>query len=229
MIIRVAVGSTNPCKIEAVRQAFTDMFHRQQHHNNAEIVISSHDAKSGVSDQPMGDTETKEGAYNRAIAALSSLSLERRTDNNNDDQSSFPELTMEFAVGLEGGLEKSIHPQTNEMELYCMAWMAVIGKTRDDCSIHANAPSSNTEMKMYTSYAKTATFILPPKITELVLEKNMELGHADDQVFDRVNSKHGGGTVGVLTNGEIDRKDYYVHALKMALIPWMKSELYFQK
>ena len=62
----------------------------------------------------------------------------------------------------------------------------------------------------------------------MVLEQNMELGRADDQVFDRVNSKHGSGTVGVLTMGEIDRKDYYVHALKMCLIPWMKSELYFK-
>ena len=210
MIIRVAVGSTNPCKIEAVRQAFTDMFHK---HHDAEIIISSYDAKSGVSDQPFGDTETKEGAYNRAIAALS---LAEKNVPSSD-------RSMDFAVGLEGGLEKSIHPQTNEMELHCMAWMAVMGEQDSICT---NAKSSSTDM--YTSYAKTATFLLPPKITELVLEQNMELGHADDQVFDRVNSKHGSGTVGVLTMGEIDRKDYYVHALKMCLIPWMKSELYFK-
>lgn len=54
----------------------------------------------------------------------------------------------------------------------------------------------------------------------------MELGHADDVVFRRVNSKHGGGTVVILTDGEIDRAEYYVHALEPALIPWVWPELY---
>jgi non-canonical (house-cleaning) NTP pyrophosphatase len=54
----------------------------------------------------------------------------------------------------------------------------------------------------------------------------MELGDADDVVFKRVNSKHGQGTVGKLTNGQIDRTNYYVHALKLALIPWVRPELY---
>ena len=54
----------------------------------------------------------------------------------------------------------------------------------------------------------------------------MELGHADDKAFNRVNSKHGAGTGGVLTDGEIDRADYYVHALKLALTPWIRPELY---
>lgn len=44
MIIRIAVGSNNPCKINAVREAFTDMFQQRQ---DVEIVISSIDAESG--------------------------------------------------------------------------------------------------------------------------------------------------------------------------------------
>ena len=51
MIIRVAVGSTNPCKIEAVREAFEDVFVRnhQQNEVNVKIVISSYSAESGNS------------------------------------------------------------------------------------------------------------------------------------------------------------------------------------
>ena len=52
-IIRVAVGSKNPCKIEAVRHAFEDVFVKRNNtskskdNNNVQIVISSWDGKSG--------------------------------------------------------------------------------------------------------------------------------------------------------------------------------------
>jgi hypothetical protein len=35
------------------------------------------------------------------------------------------------------------------------------------------------------------------------------------------NSKQKGGTVGKLTNGLVDRTEYYRHAMLMALIPFM--------
>lgn len=44
-LIKVAVGSTNPCKIEAVRDAFTDIFQKQQ--GNFEIVVLPFNAESG--------------------------------------------------------------------------------------------------------------------------------------------------------------------------------------
>lgn len=46
MIIRIAVGSTNPCKIEAVREAFSGVFRKQN--ENVEIVILPFSAESGV-------------------------------------------------------------------------------------------------------------------------------------------------------------------------------------
>ncbi|KAL3773742.1 hypothetical protein HJC23_012023 [Cyclotella cryptica] len=224
MIIRVAVGSTNPCKIEAVREAFHDMIGNQQQNdmqNDVKVLISSFDAASGVSDQPFGDTETREGARNRAQNALSAA------QNQNATTADVISEPFDFAVGLEGGLEKVINPQTNENELYCMAWMTVAGRRNFACPPKNHYhDKSNANFDLFWSYSKTASFLLPPKICELVIEQNMELGHADDQVFDRVNSKHGGGTVGILTKGEIDRKDFYVHALKLCLIPWVRPELY---
>ena len=51
VIIRVAVGSKNPCKVEAVRHAFEDVFVKRndtsKDNNNVQIVISSWDGKSG--------------------------------------------------------------------------------------------------------------------------------------------------------------------------------------
>ena len=74
--------------------------------------------------------------------------------------------------------------------------------------------------------SKTASFALPQKMARLILEESMELGHADDFLFKRVNSKHGSGTVGILTHHMIDRSEYYEHALKLALIPFIWPEYY---
>ncbi|KAK1736637.1 inosine/xanthosine triphosphatase [Skeletonema marinoi] len=191
--VRVAVGSGNPCKIEAVRRAFDQIFSS----DDVKIVISSHSVPSGVADQPFGDEETRQGAKNRALAAYNAACSEAKESNHLEDM-------PDFAVGLEGGLEKVVHEE--DEELWCMAWMAI---------------------SLSWGYAKTGSFLLPPALCDLVLNKNMELGHADDVVFRRVNSKHGSGTVGVLTKGEIDRTEYYVHALKLALIPWIRPQLYF--
>lgn len=73
--------------------------------------------------------------------------------------------------------------------------------------------------------AKTATFPLPLKISKLI-KKGYELGEADDMVFKRSNSKQKNGAVGILTGNLINRTDYYVHAIILALIPFTNSKLY---
>ena len=219
--IRVAVGSTNPCKIEAVRKAFCQIFSS----DGVKIEISSHSVPSGVADQPFGDEETREGAMNRALAAYNAACSEAGCD---------------FGVGLEGGLEKvnvdkNDDSKVKKEELWCMAWMAIVGSNSQTCTSakaeddnYSPADNSNGDESKALSwgYAKTGLFLLPPALCELVIHQNMELGHADDVVFQRVNSKHGSGTVGVLTKGEIDRTEYYVHALKLALIPWIRPQMY---
>lgn len=54
----------------------------------------------------------------------------------------------------------------------------------------------------------------------------MELGDADDTVFGRVRSKQGAGTIGQISNGVLDRTEYYVHATVCALLPYMQPQLY---
>lgn len=76
--MRIAVGSKNPAKINAVQAAFMD--------GSFEIV--SVDAESGVSEQPMSDEETIKGAVNRAIQAA-----ER--------------AEADIGIGLEGGVQQT--------------------------------------------------------------------------------------------------------------------------
>jgi len=74
--MKVAVGSTNPVKIQAVTEAFQEML------NGGDVIGIQ--VKSDVSDQPFNE-EVLEGAVNRAEKAL--------------------KLTgAEFGVGIEGGV-----------------------------------------------------------------------------------------------------------------------------
>lgn len=108
--------------------------------------------------------------------------------------------SADFFVGLEGGCEW----KGDTLEAF--AWMVV----------------SNGDKY---GKARTASFDLPPSVAELV-GAGMELGHADDQVFGRKNSKHGNGAVGILTGGLIDRATYYEPAIILAAIPFINDKHY---
>ncbi len=86
----------------------------------------------------------------------------------------------DFYVGVEGGVEDS------DSGLMAFAWIVI----------------SNHQQ---TGKARTAGFFLPPKVAELV-HAGMELGHADDIVFKKENSKQQNGAVGLLTNDTITGK-----------------------
>jgi inosine/xanthosine triphosphatase len=106
----------------------------------------------------------------------------------------------DFWVGIEGGVE------VFNDSMHAFAWMVVAGN-------HISGE------------ARTATFKLPGSIKDLV-SQGMELGDADDLIFKRSNSKQKDGAVGILTGGIIDRKHYYVHAMILALIPFINQTLY---
>jgi len=107
----------------------------------------------------------------------------------------------EFYVGIEGGI------QSNGMDMEAFAWIVIYDKNN------------------LVGKAQTSTFQLPPGIVELI-HQGVELGHADDIIFNRKNSKQGNGAVGILTNNVIDRIEYYRHAIILALIPFINTELY---
>ncbi|MGQ9850415.1 MAG: inosine/xanthosine triphosphatase [Aggregatilineaceae bacterium] len=78
--MRIAIGSTNPVKCQAVQAVLGPLFPA------AEFITL--EVPSGVSAQPWGDVETRTGAYNRARAALI-------------------QGGAELGVGLEGGVQES--------------------------------------------------------------------------------------------------------------------------
>ncbi|MCH6199042.1 inosine/xanthosine triphosphatase [Aquiflexum sp. LQ15W] len=111
----------------------------------------------------------------------------------------FPEA--DYWVGIEGGVEKF------QGEMAAFAWVVVLDKNGK------------------IGKAKTSLFFLPKAIADLV-DGGMELGAADDAFFNRENSKENDGAVGILTKGALDRKNYYQQAVILALIPFVKEDIY---
>lgn len=107
----------------------------------------------------------------------------------------------EYYVGIEGGLEE------DEGVLRAFAWIVVINKDG------------------FVSKSRTADFILPDKVSELI-KQGYELGDADDIVFKRSNSKQENGSVGILTHDVITRTSFYEQAVVLALVPFVNVDLY---
>lgn len=107
----------------------------------------------------------------------------------------------DYYAGIEGGVEDT--PQG----LSVFAWIVILSAGR-------------------TGQAQTGTFFLPDAVAKLVRE-GVELGHADDIVFQRENSKQGNGAIGLLTGNIIDRRAYYEHAVILALVPFLNPAFEF--
>ena len=106
----------------------------------------------------------------------------------------------DYWLGIEGGIEDS------PLGMSCFARVHVLG--RDGL----------------IGLSQTAVFYLPREVAELV-RGGMELGHADDKVFGRDNSKQANGAIGLLTDDLVDREAYYTHAVIMALVPFKNRDL----
>lgn len=95
--MKIVVTSHNPVKIQAVRRAFESQFPEHEF----ELIPMGVD--SGVSDQPMSDRETRQGARNRV------------------EQARVQSPDADFWVGLEGGLDYF------DGYLMAFAWMVIAG------------------------------------------------------------------------------------------------------
>lgn len=106
----------------------------------------------------------------------------------------------DYWVGIEGGIDDT------DVGMQCFAWVIVLGR---DARI---------------GRGQTAVFYVPQEVADLVRD-GIELGHADDQVFGRSNSKQQNGAIGLLTDDAVDRTSYYVQAVIMALVPFKNPTL----
>lgn len=96
--MKIIVASTNPVKIATTKDGFAKMF------PDSALEVSGVSVTSGVSDQPLSEEETINGATNRALQAFQKCPH------------------ADFWVGIEGGIERI----GTEIEVF--AWIVVRAK-----------------------------------------------------------------------------------------------------
>ena len=106
----------------------------------------------------------------------------------------------DYWVGIEGGIDDTADG------LQVFAWVVI-------------------DSRHQRGQSRTSTFHLPPSITTLIRD-GIELGIANDMIFHQHESKKKGGAVGSLTNDLIGRTEYYIQPVILALVPFLKPELY---
>ena len=180
-MMKILVGSQNPVKVEATKEAFSTYF------GKAGVVGVKVD--SGVSNQPLND-ETFQGARNRAFE-LKGINDETK-------------LNAKFFVGIEGGITKLFS------RWFTFGGMCIV----DD--------------KERIGYGMTPFFELPEEIMEKILV-GTELGAVMDKLIGVENTKQKQGAVGHFTKGVMNRKQFYVDGLLMALIPFVNKDVYFKE
>ncbi len=79
-----------------------------------------------------------------------------------------------------------------------------------------------------TGFGSSPMFELWNDAIEKVLDGS-ELGEIMADITGDSEVKRKGGAVGFLTEGVVERKDLYISALKVALIPFLKENLYSKK
>lgn len=110
------------------------------------------------------------------------------------------ERDFDYLVALEGGIEE------DQDALFAFGWVYI--------------KSNNTIGK-----GRTASFYLPPKVSEYV-RNGLELGDAVDKVFLDHNSKQKNGASGMLTKDLVKREDLFIPAVIIALIPFINRGLF---
>jgi len=176
--VKVLVGSLNPVKLEASREAFSKYF--------GGVEIKGLDIAPGVPVQPVNE-QTFDGAENRARKLLEKNAKEK--------------LGADFFAGIEGGIIK-LHSKW-----FSFGGMCIMDKTGR------------------AGFGTTPLFELPDTIAGELLE-GTELGDVMDRLQNAQNTKQKHGAIGFFTKGVMNRKNFYVQGLLVALIPFVNKELF---
>lgn len=184
--MKIFVGSTNPVKINAVKIAA--QFWQD---SKSDLEVTGYDVASGVSAQPMTDTETKKGSINRAKKALEAGLSEFATNKKqslDDDEA--------LGVGLEGGVFED-----ENGTMWTTVWVSVV----DQLGFVVSSNGSR--------------FPVPEIIAEQI-SVGGEMGPVVDDIVGDSNIKHKQGMIGVITLGFVDRMEEYASIAKMSLGLW---------
>ena len=138
----LAVGTQNKAKLEGVETAFLKAFDT--------VEVHSFSVESGISEQPVTDEESMQGARNRALAALEQM----------------PDA--DFGVGMEG------NTVTTAGRMFLHGWVAII----DNDGIEGLGHSSGLELPMSLRTAIENGEELGPALQKILGDDDNEIRHS---------------------------------------------------
>jgi len=177
-MLNIAVGSTNTGKVNASRAVFRRAY--------GSVVVRALPIDSGVAKQPIGD-ECFTGARHRARAAFAAAHARA--------------LTVEYAVGIEGGLLR-LHDRWFGLSVACVV----------DTGGRA-------------SYGTSPLFQMPDDIV-VEVTNGAELGDIMIRLSGDTSIRQNRGAVGFLTKGLLTREAAHEAAVSAALAPHLSPERY---
>jgi inosine/xanthosine triphosphatase len=107
-----------------------------------------------------------------------------------------------FFVGIEGGITKQFD------KWFAFGCMCIVDQYEK------------------IGFGMSPHFELPDLVVEKLL-KGKELGLVMDEILNQENSKQKNGAIGFFTNGVMNRQELYVEGLKVALVPFLHKEMFF--
>ncbi len=113
-------------------------------------------------------------------------------------------LGADFFVGIEGGIAKQFN------RWFAFGCMCIIDKDNN------------------IGFGNSPHFELPEFIVKKLLD-GIELGDVMDEILNEQNTKQKHGAIGFFTNGVMNRKELYIEGLKVAIIPFLHKEMFFNK
>lgn len=202
--MKIAVGSTNPTKINAARIAFEKVFPQET------IEVIGVTVDSGIPNQPMNHQQTIQGAINRAKAALE-------------------KTQADFGVGEEGGMQRFdfttrvlYSPSTILAEVSPSPKGRAQGKEKlwfetGWCCVVDNKGTVGIGSSIHME--------VPPRLMKHIHE-GKELGVATDIAFKVIDAGKKMGFFGLMTNGHIDRTIAYADGIITALSRFLHPQLF---
>lgn len=205
-IRRIAVASERRPKVEAVRNALTQIAALAPE-NWSDVEVLAHSIDSGVSATPLSDDEMRRGARQRAVTLQRRLAIDAGDRHPPTDGHRYAEGRT-VCMGLEGGVH--IEPATEHVVEHATAWLRGWAFATDgDVSAWGCGPS-----------------IALPTDVAMAVRSGEDLALVIDRVAGETDVRSRGGTWGVLTRDLVGRAMTFELAVLAALAPFYNPDAY---
>lgn len=146
-------------------------------------------------------TKVDSGVSSQPVNDETFVGAKNRAENLkllNDEQ----KMDADLFVGIEGGI-KFLYDRW-----FAFGCMCIMDKKGD------------------VGFGISPLFELPNIVTKKLLS-GTELGDVMDELLNEQNTKQKQGAIGYFTNGIMNRKELYIEGLKVAIIPFLHKEMFF--